>query len=94
MSRPDPIPRVRAGGFHPRGSEFSAAMCINPHTFPDQNEPDERASTPERLFKYRKTHNAVPGIKTVHPGMYDDIENRDISNTTFGKNTAGSIQVG
>ena len=33
-------------------------MSINPATFIDPSEPDERASTPERLFKYRKSHNS------------------------------------
>jgi len=71
MSRPDPIPRIRPGGFHPRGSEVSAAMCINPYTFPDEQE-ENRASTPEKLHKYRKSHAAQPGIKTVHPGLFED----------------------
>ena len=30
---------------------------------------------------------------TVHPGMYEDIENRDITNTIFGKSTLSSVKV-
>lgn len=48
--------------------------------------------TPEHLKKYRKSHQNQPGIKQVHPGLYDDAPNVT-ENHAFGKKTYGSEHV-
>jgi hypothetical protein len=38
------------------------------------------------LKKYRKSYTGQPGFKSVHPGLFEDVENLD-KNAAYGKPT-------
>lgn len=85
----DPIPNVSTAGFIPKGGAETAALCIQPDsTFNSTG----RSSTPEHIRKYRKSTNGEPGVRVVHPGMRDDVENID-RNRAFGKIVSASDPV-
>ncbi|CDW85169.1 UNKNOWN [Stylonychia lemnae] len=78
--RQDPIPNIRTAGVNTGGRGESAASCLKPDIF--YNEP----STPEHIKKYRKTFQNQPGIKQVHPGVFDD-RLQVPENFSFGQKT-------
>lgn len=53
---------------------------------------DQGPGTPPHLKKYRKSHQNQPGIKQIHPGLFDDQINFPSSHA-FGKKYAGSDHV-
>ena len=80
----DAMPNVRKAGVSTKATD-SAAMCLQPSA-------DSGPGTPPHLKKYRKSHQNQPGIKQIHPGLFDDQINFPSSHA-FGKKYAGSDHV-
>lgn len=58
-------------------------MCVQPSMEADEC---ARPMTPPHLKKYRKSYTGQPGFKSVHPGLFEDVENLD-KNAAYGKPT-------
>ena len=80
----DAMPNVRKAGISTKATD-SAAMCLQPSA-------DSGPGTPPHLKKYRKSHQNQPGIKQIHPGLFDDQINFPTTHA-FGKKYAGSDHV-
>jgi hypothetical protein len=73
FKRNDPAASIRQAGALPKGSADSAAVCMRPDLFGEQ----QRQSTPEHIRKYRQSFKQQPGIRQIHAGLYNDMENID-----------------
>ena len=80
---------MSTAGFVHKGAAESAAICIKPYTTESAS---QRQFTPEHIKKYRKSTNGEPGVRVVHPGMREDVENMD-RNRAFGKIVTASDPV-
>jgi len=85
--KPDPLSRLPTAGSVPKGSNDNALQCMRPDIFPVG-----RAETPEAIRKYRKSFRNEPGIRVVHPGLVEHVENLD-RNLAYGKLTQGSESI-
>ena len=83
----DPIPNIRAAGRVIAMGGEGTDVCIR-HDFISGGSP----GTPEHLRKYRKSHQNQPGIKQIHPGLFNDAPNVP-DNFAYGKKTYGSDHV-
>ena len=85
--KPDQFQQLSTAGLVPKGSNDNAQQCMRPDIFPVG-----RAETPEHIRKYRKSFRNEPGIRMVHPGLVEHVENLD-RNRTYGKQTQGSENI-
>lgn len=86
--RQDPIPAIRSAGKQPLGTEDNTAICMQP----DKALAGQRAPTPEHIKKYRQSTRQEPGVRLVHHGLRDDLENLD-QNRAYGRQSHPSDHV-
>ena len=84
--RPEVAPNIRQAGVSTLSTD-SVSSCFQMPT-------SEQAGpgTPPHLKKYRKSHQNQPGIKQIHPGVFDD-KLKVGENHSFGNKLAGSDHV-
>lgn len=84
----DPIPNVKTAGKVVAMGHEGADHCIRA----DVHQKDQNPGTPEHIKKYRKSLQNQPGVKQVHPGMYQD-KPKVQEGFAYGKKTYGSDHV-
>ena len=77
--RVDPYPRIRPAGQAPFGTDDTVDHCVRQDIHLNQmyDQGNGRPQTPEHIRKYRASTNGQPGVRQVHPGMAEDVQNID-----------------
>ena len=88
--RADPIPKIQNAGKIIATGGSTADHSIRPDIYPKINAGNP--GTPERLKKYRKTTNILPGQIVVHPGLQESQPDLP-SGYAFGRKTQFSEPV-